>query len=232
MLFITFITSCKTSSIKIWLVLTAGLAETLTQVVFRQPFVIQCVRTWFASCETWHFLFLYFFITIQSTSDLWCCCISSCCIRVIWWFELQKCMVKPYHTINPITLWEPVYDIFVPRFQPENSSFRLPYQRHSSSANCTKELFKGSNGSACLLVCTWKKIFWLGVADFFEWRHKWSSFRAILAHVSWPRTQPKCFGQSVLLKFSLETRLESKFFEPLIDFLAFLGPKLWSAINK
>ena len=162
MLFITFITSCKTSSIKIWLVLTAGLAETLTQVVFRQPFVIQCVRTWFASCETWHFLFLYFFITIQSTSDLWCCCISSCCIRVIWWFELQKCMVKPYHTINPITLWEPVYDIFVPRFQPENSSFRLPYQRHSSSANCTKELFKGSNGSACLLVCTWKKFFGWG----------------------------------------------------------------------
>jgi len=52
MLFITFITSCKTSSIKIWFVLAAGLAENLTHVVFRQPFVIQHVRTRFLSCET------------------------------------------------------------------------------------------------------------------------------------------------------------------------------------
>jgi len=52
MLFTTFITSCKTSSIKIWFVLPAGLVENLTQVVFRQPFVIQHVRTRFLSCET------------------------------------------------------------------------------------------------------------------------------------------------------------------------------------
>jgi len=52
MLFITFITSCKTSSIKIWFVLAAGLAENLTQVVFRQPFVIQHVSTRFLCCET------------------------------------------------------------------------------------------------------------------------------------------------------------------------------------
>jgi len=51
-LFITFITTCKTSSIKIWFVLAAGLAENLTQVVFRQPFVIQYVRTRLLSCET------------------------------------------------------------------------------------------------------------------------------------------------------------------------------------
>jgi len=61
MLFITFITSCKTSSIKIWLVLAAGLAENLTQVVFRQPFVIQHVRTRFQSCKTENFLFFIFF---------------------------------------------------------------------------------------------------------------------------------------------------------------------------
>jgi len=30
------------------------------------------------------------------------------------------------------------------------SSFRLPYQRPSSSANCTRELFKSSNGSTSL----------------------------------------------------------------------------------
>jgi len=52
MLFINFITSCKTSSIKICFVVAAGLAENLTQVVFRQPFVIQYVRTRFLSRET------------------------------------------------------------------------------------------------------------------------------------------------------------------------------------
>jgi len=31
---------------------------------------------------------------------------------------------------------------------------------------CTRELFKGSNGWASLLVCTQKKIFWLGVQIF------------------------------------------------------------------
>jgi len=51
-LFITFINTCKTPSIKIWFVLTAGLAENLTQVVFRHPFVIQHVRTRLLSCET------------------------------------------------------------------------------------------------------------------------------------------------------------------------------------
>ena len=65
---------------------------------------------------------------------------------------------------------------------------------------------------------------------FCNWRHKWSSFGVILAHVAWLRAQ--LLGQSVLLKFSLETRLESESFEPLIDFLAFLVQKLWSKINK
>ena len=49
-------------------------------------------------------------------------------------------------------------------------------------------------------------------------------------HVAWPRAQ--LLGQSVSLKFSLETRLESESFEPLIYFLAFLVQKLWSKINK
>jgi len=46
----------------------------------------------------------------------------------------------------------------------------------------------------------------------------------ILAHVAWPRVQP--LGQSVSLKFLLETKLETESFEPLIDFLAFLVQKL------
>jgi len=49
---VTFIATCKTSSIKIWFVLAAGLAENLIQVVFRQRFVIQHVRTRLLSWET------------------------------------------------------------------------------------------------------------------------------------------------------------------------------------
>jgi len=33
------------------------------------------------------------------------------------------------------------------RFSQKNISFRLPYQRPSSSAHCARELFSGSNRS-------------------------------------------------------------------------------------
>jgi len=112
----------------------------------------------------------------------------------------------------------------------KNSSFQLPYQCPSSSADWAQELFKGSNGLTSLLDCTRKKFFGWEVRIFCDWRHKWSSYGVILACVAWPRAQP--LGQSVSLKFSMETRLESESFEPLIDFLAFLDQKLWSKINK
>jgi len=60
-------------------------------------------------------------------------------------------------------------------FGLKNSSFRLLYQRPSSSADCARELFKGSNGSASLLVCTRKRFFWLELRIYCEWCHKWSS---------------------------------------------------------
>ena len=50
-------------------------------------------------------------------------------------------------------------------FGINNSSFRLPYQRPSSSADCARE-FKGSNGSASLVDRTRKKILGLRGADF------------------------------------------------------------------
>ena len=115
--------------------------------------------------------------------------------------------------LKPLTLWEQGYDIFILWNQPKTSSCRLPYQHHSFSADYARELFKGSNGSASLLVCPQKKIFWLEVADFWEWHHKWSSFWAILAHVTWPRAQP--LGQSISLKFLLEIRLKSESFDRL-----------------
>ena len=114
-------------------------------------------------------------------------------------------------------------------FGLKNSSFRVPYQHHSST-DCARELFKVSNRSASLLVCTWKKFFCWGVQICCEWCHKWSSFGVILAHAAWPRAQ--LLGERVSLKFSLETRLKSESFEPLISSLAFLGQKLWSKINK
>jgi len=74
-----------------------------------------------------------------------------------------------------------------------------------------------------------KRIFLVGGYGFFV-TDVISSYGIILAHVAWPRAQ--LLGQSVLLKFSLGTRLESESFEPLIDFLAYLVQKLRSKINK
>jgi len=51
-------------------------------------------------------------------------------------------------------------------FRKKNSSFRLPYQRPSSSANCARELFNGSNGSASLVDCTQKNCFAWGCRFF------------------------------------------------------------------
>jgi len=51
-------------------------------------------------------------------------------------------------------------------FSLKNSSFRLPYQHHSSSADCARQMFKGSNGSASLLDCTRKKLFLVGGCRF------------------------------------------------------------------
>jgi len=76
------------------------------------------------------------------------------------------------------------------------SSCQLPCQCHSSSADCARRLFTPSNGLASL-VCTRKDFFGWGLRIFCEWRHKWSSFGAILAHVTWPRAQP--LSQSVSL---------------------------------
>ena len=80
--------------------------------------------------------------------------------------------VSLYLKFNSLTLWERGYNIFVLWNRPETSSCRLLYQCHSSSANCIRELFKGSNGSASHLDCTWKifgwglQIFCLGFVDF------------------------------------------------------------------
>ena len=51
-------------------------------------------------------------------------------------------------------------------FRKKSSSFRLPFQRPSSSADCAGELFNRSNGSASLVDCTQKKFFAWGCGFF------------------------------------------------------------------
>jgi len=51
-------------------------------------------------------------------------------------------------------------------FSLKYSSFRFPYQRPSFSADCARELFKGSNGLASLVDCTRKKFFGWGCGFF------------------------------------------------------------------
>jgi len=126
-----------------------------------------------------------------------------------------------------LTLWEPGYDIFVLWNWPKTSSCQLPYQCPSSCADCCS---RAQTDWTVFEIALEKNFFGWGLQMFYDWRHKWSSFRVILAHVAWPRAQP--LGQSISLKFLLETRLESESFKPLIDFLAFLIQKLWSKINK
>jgi len=46
------------------------------------------------------------------------------------------------------TLLEPFNEYIKPEFQLKASSFQLPYQPHSSSADYPRELFKSSNGPA------------------------------------------------------------------------------------
>jgi len=48
----------------------------------------------------------------------------------------------------------------------------------------------------------------------------------------WYLTWAQWIDGSILLEFSMETRLQSKSFETLLDFLAFLVQKLWPKINK
>jgi len=69
-------------------------------------------------------------------------------------------------SVSFLTLWELGYNIFVLRFRPKTSSCQLPYQCPSSTADCARELFTGSNGSDSLLDCTRKKFFGWGLQIF------------------------------------------------------------------
>ena len=123
-----------------------------------------------------------------------------------------------------LTPWRP---LGFSDFWKKNSSFRLPYQRPSSSADCARELF---NGLASLVDYTRKKFFWLGVWVFCEWHHKWRTFKPPWPTLSGPGRQ--LLGGSISLKFLLETRLQSDSFDTLDDLLGFRVQKLWCKLVK
>ena len=91
-----FLLLVKCLELKNWFVLATGLVENLTHVACCHFFLIQQVRTRSLNCETWNFWYFYILINMKLICVLWCYCLSSCCVRVILWFESQKCMIKPY----------------------------------------------------------------------------------------------------------------------------------------
>jgi len=68
--------------------------------------------------------------------------------RPNWLIEISPSIM---HRDTFLTLW---HQGGFGDFRKKNSSFRLPYQRPSSSADCARQLFNGSNGSASLVTCT------------------------------------------------------------------------------
>ena len=75
-----------------------------------------------------------------------------------------------------------------------------------------------------------KNFFGWGVLIFYEWHHKWRTFRR-----PWPTSPgpgPKPLDGSISLKFLLETRLQSESFDTLDDLLGFWVQKLWSKVIK
>ena len=80
-------------------------------------------------------------------------------------------------------------------------------------------------GKSCSLHS--KKFFAWGVRLFCEWRHKWRTFWPTLSD---PGRQP--LDDGILLKFLLETRLQSESFDTLDDLLRFRVQKLWSKLVK
>jgi len=100
-------------------------------------------------------------------------------------------------------------------------------QLHNSQIGCARELYKPSKNTVSLPVCNEKS---LRFPFCFLYDVTSEMFLAFFTQVTWPWAQP--LDGSILLKFSLETRLKSESFGPLIRFPAFLVQKLWSIKHK
>ena len=110
-------------------------------------------------------------------------------------------------------------------FLEKNDSTFLALRGNFSSPVCSTNPVKVSKDTASLLVCTRKKIFWLGMWVFCELHHKWRTFRPPWPTLPGPGRQ--LLGGSLSPKFLLETRLQSESFDTLDDLLGFRVQKLW-----
>ena len=95
----------------------------------------------------------------------------------------------------------------------------------SSPVSATDSV-KSSKDVASLVACKQKNFFGWGVRIFCEWRHKWRTFRPAWPTSLGPGLKP--LDGSILLKFLLETRLQSESYDTLDDLLGFQVQKLWS----
>ena len=115
-----------------------------------------------------------------------------------------------------LTLWRPA------TFEDscaKTTRSHVALHAHNSGAESGRKLFKSSKDSASFLVCTQKNFFACGVWIFCERCHKWRAFRS-----PWPTSagpEPKPLDGSISLKFLLETRQQSEFFDTLDDLIGF-----------
>jgi len=112
----------------------------------------------------------------------------------------------------------------------KNTEMQVALRGNFSGPVSATNLVEVSKDAAGLLVCTRNKFFGWGMQIFCEWCHKWRTFRLPWPTLPGPGRQP--LDGSISLKFLLETRLQSEFFDTLDNLLGFQVQKLWSKVVK
>ena len=122
-------------------------------VVLRQPRIILAAAVWTFSCSS---VKICLFVLVR--------------LSFMYNFDPPDILLSTFFSLN-LLLYMLSLNTLAPGWfwqfsQKKTSSFWLPHQRPSSSADCARELFNGSNRSASLIDCTRKKFFCLGGAGF------------------------------------------------------------------
>ena len=135
---------------------------------------------------------------------------------------------KSFTTANrSLTFWRPTgFGDFRKKTRLNARNFAREFIRSSVLYRSGKSLKRHGKSSSLHS----KKFFAWGVRVFCEWRHKRKTFRPPWPTLPGPRHQT--LGGSILLKFLLETRLQSESFDTLDDLLGFLVQKLWCKLVK
>jgi len=143
------------------------------------------------------------FEQLSSSIDWWVMVLRSDASQEKWLTQNLKGMFQLYrcwHVGCQVT----IYSYF--EISLKSSSFACLSNNIAPWPIAPESCFIPSKDSASLQVSNEKNFFGFGFHLFCEWPHKWGMFLTILASVTWPRAQ---LLRSILLKFSLETGLES-----------------------